>query len=403
MANIADIATKHQIYLQRVSATLENVSADIVFANDRKILSQLRKRLDKIGTFEVNRAGAAKLSKIQSEVLEIRKQALNLSKNNLIDDAKALAENEVAFSGRLLSEAVGKGVSISTLPAQQLNNVVNYGLFSGNTISQWYKRLEDADINRIMATVRDGISQGETTDQIIRTLSGTARNNYLDGVMNISRDSAKKIARTVTNGVANSAKSALYERNSDIIYAIVYSATLDSRTSAICRSLDGKHWRIPEEEDQIQTPPLHINCRSHLVPAVDKESINSPRPAERENFEARAEDRYNEKQQEKGNQRRFNDLSAETRRRYTLKEQKIYKSETGKNPFFETKNNYEDFFKRQSAEFQKDVLGPTRYKLYKQGGLSLDKFTDFNNKRQFTIAELRTKDKESFSKAGLLN
>lgn len=55
---------------------------------------------------------------------------------------------------------------------------------------------------------------------------------------------------------------------------------------------------------------------------------------------------------------------------------------------------------RQPVVDQRDVLGATRYKLYKEGGLTVDRFTDTAG-RQLTLDELKARDTEAFRRAGL--
>ncbi len=42
------------------------------------------------------------------------------------------------------------------------------------------------------------------------------------------------------------------------------------------------------------------------------------------------------------------------------------------------KTTYQDFLSRQPATFQDEVLGKTKGKLFRKGGMSLDKFVDRN-------------------------
>jgi SPP1 gp7 family putative phage head morphogenesis protein len=74
------------------------------------------------------------------------------------------------------------------------------------------------------------------------------------------------IVRTSINQVANVASQKVYEANQDITEKYEYVSTLDSRTSAICASLDGKVF----EYGKGPTPPQHFNCRSTTVPFIDK-------------------------------------------------------------------------------------------------------------------------------------
>ena len=52
-------------------------------------------------------------------------------------------------------------------------------------------------------------------------------------------------------------------------YEIV--ATLDSHTSDICRSLDGKHFPMKDYQPGVTAPPFHVYCRSTTVPYFDEQ------------------------------------------------------------------------------------------------------------------------------------
>jgi len=73
------------------------------------------------------------------------------------------------------------------------------------------------------------------------------------------------LVRTSINQVANAASQQVYEANQDITKKYKYVATLDTRTSPICRALDGKEF----EYGKGPTPPQHFNCRSTTVPILD--------------------------------------------------------------------------------------------------------------------------------------
>ena len=62
--------------------------------------------------------------------------------------------------------------------------------------------------------------------------------------------------------------------------------------------------------------------------------------------------------------------------------------------------NYETFLRRQSVEFQEDVLGKTKARLFRRGDLSLDKFV---NRRgdELTLQELARREAQAFRDAGL--
>ena len=67
-------------------------------------------------------------------------------------------------------------------------------------------------------------------------------------------------------------------------YEIV--ATLDSRTSEICRSMDGKHFPMKEYQIGVTAPPFHNRCRSTTCPYFDDElTMEEMRAARGENGE----------------------------------------------------------------------------------------------------------------------
>jgi SPP1 gp7 family putative phage head morphogenesis protein len=77
------------------------------------------------------------------------------------------------------------------------------------------------------------------------------------------------LVRTSINQVANSASMAVYEANQDISKKYRYIATLDSRTSSICRALDNREF----EYGKGPTPPQHFGCRSAIVAVIDPDIL----------------------------------------------------------------------------------------------------------------------------------
>jgi hypothetical protein len=76
--------------------------------------------------------------------------------------------------------------------------------------------------------------------------------------------------------VANEASQQVYKANQDVTQKYQYLATLDSRTSAICRSLDGKTFKYGDGP----TPPVHFNCRSTTIPVIDYRALGLRPPEE---------------------------------------------------------------------------------------------------------------------------
>jgi hypothetical protein len=64
------------------------------------------------------------------------------------------------------------------------------------------------------------------------------------------------------------------------------------------------------------------------------------------------------------------------------------------------KSTYGGWLKKQPASFQDEVLGPTRAKLFRQGGLSIGKFVNFDGET-YSLEQLRALNPLAFEKANL--
>ena len=157
----------------------------------------------------------------------------------------------------------------------------------GGTVQKAFRGLAEQNAARYGQIIRDGLLTGETTDQIVRRLAGTlrfgqrarsARQQAQAGgqVTGLANRQVIALVRTTINQVSTAASRATYEANRSITPKYQYVATLDSRTSPICRELDGQEFPYGEGP----TPPQHFNCRSTIVPVVDFEALGLPRPPE---------------------------------------------------------------------------------------------------------------------------
>lgn len=61
---------------------------------------------------------------------------------------------------------------------------------------------------------------------------------------------------------------------------------------------------------------------------------------------------------------------------------------------------FKEFFKKTDDFFQKEWLGPKRYKLYKEGKFDFDKFFDPDG-QLYTLDQLRKLDERAFKELGI--
>lgn len=122
--------------------------------------------------------------------------------------------------------------------------------FSG---SIWKDR--DALIRNLETIIPQSFARGLNSNQL---------GDMLAKEMNTSKNRARTLVRTEVNRICNSTTLEIYKSTGVTEYQ--YLATLDMRTSDICRSLDLRIFLVSESQVGINYPPMHPNCRSTTVP-----------------------------------------------------------------------------------------------------------------------------------------
>ena len=166
-----------------------------------------------------------------------------------------------------LSDDLGAAVTGTPRPFRlNIGDGTTITLPNGATLAASYRRLAGKQAEVFTKEVRNGLLLGESTDKIARRLRRQ--------LIAVPNNQIKAMVRTSVNQVANAASQAVYTQNQDISSKYRYIATLDSRTSAICRALDGQEF----EYGKGPTPPQHFNCRSTTVPIIDYDRLGIPPP-----------------------------------------------------------------------------------------------------------------------------
>lgn len=87
--------------------------------------------------------------------------------------------------------------------------------------------------------------------------------------MNTSKNNAGRLIMTEEAYFSSEAQRDCFNELGVEQYEVV--ATLDSHTSDICRSFDGKHFPMKDFQPGVTAPPFHVYCRSTTVPYFDED------------------------------------------------------------------------------------------------------------------------------------
>ena len=280
---------------------IDELSAPAKAARLRVILAQLKESLE--GWAGASTALAVEelqgLAVLQSEFveeqlrkalpLELRDQIRSIQISPQFAQSVATVDptaiNVVSLSDDLQAAVTGAPATFQLTAAQG----TTITLPNGKVLEKSFRGLAESQADLFAKTVRNGLLTGESTDKLARRLKGRLRFGQPGSARQIAQAGGEVTAvanhqvmalvRTSLNQVANASSQQTYEANQSVTSRYRYVATLDSRTSPICRALDGQEF----DYGKGPVPPQHFNCRSTTVPLIDYEGlgITPPKPGKR--------------------------------------------------------------------------------------------------------------------------
>lgn len=341
---VFDQTVRRRVYVLRFAEGEARRVVEVLAETEREVLERIAATLS-------TGADAARLEALLVSLRELREEAMARVETVLTEGLSGLAEVEADWERAMLGRAIPVELQVAAVALETIRALAAEPV-QGLTLNRWLEGMSEAEVRGLERAIRLGVAQGETIDQIIARIRGTRANNYQDGVLATTRRNAEALARTAVSHASNSAREMVWRANADILAALRWTATLDGRTSPICRSRDGALAPIvgtvvPEDVEGPRLnppgarPPAHFNCRSVMVPVLDGVSIRSMRPY-------------------------------------------VGSDRVGRVP---AETTYGQWLARQPRDFQDDVLGPERAEMFRRG-TTLDRFVDHSG-RTLTLDELR--------------
>lgn len=334
----ADQVNKFTTFLKRIDKDLrERLTRDDLTTFSRTRLERLLGSVDK----NLNHVFTSFQSEFEKELVEIGDYEAEFETKAITN----LADGDPGFEMVIPSSNQVKAAIFSTPLSVK-------GADGGKLLTPFIKDWSATDRKRITGIIRQGFFEGQTNFQIIQALRGTKARNFQDGALAIVARNAEAIVRTSVQHVASVSRFETWNQNQNVVQGYKWVSTLDSKTTTVCRSLDGGVYKLGEGPK----PPAHIRCRSTTIAKLDS--------------------------------------------KYDFLDKGRTRS-THKGPV-DAKKSYYDWLKDQPVEFQDDVLGPLRGKLFRDGGLTVERFRELQLDKRFrplTLAELKKKEPLAFKRA----
>ena len=382
---ILDRYIRHQTYLLRYAGGLRNQVLPELAKTEKKLYDVLITWIAKAdGNRTLTGQSGRKWQRDFEKVLRnVRRPAWDDINKEIQSQLRELAVAEAATGATIIQSALPAVIGMTLPPAEKLVAIANSQPFEGRTLKQWLKRTEEADVQKILNYAKIGIIQGRTPVQVARGIIGTKVTGYKNGVARKAFRDLESVLLTLTNGIQNEAKQALYKANSDLIEKELYVATLDVRTTLVCAANDGKVF--PRGEGPI--PPLHFRCRSLRVPYINADNLN------KRGFDSNTEKKLLQEYSERANIAKVAERSKLPyghKTKYDSFARKRRRDLVGQLP---AQTTYNKWLKTQSNEFQNQVLGTTRAEMFRKGEINLDRFVARDGD-VLTLDELRKKGLE---------
>lgn len=342
---IQDATVRHMLYLEGLKTRQANEILDFL---DKEIIPDLQEQLElRIARHMRGAQTTARLEAMIKQFEKITRDFKNIN-TRIQGELFEVALYEAEFNLNMLKQETPVNVGYVAASPELIKAAVLTKPFDGRTLGQWFDSLADSVQTKLASEVRRGVVEGQTTQQIVKRIADA-------NILAVTRANINAVVRTATQHAVSAAKDELFRANSDLIKEVKWVSTLDSRTSDLCKSLDGKTFPL----DKGIRPPAHVNCRSSVVPVT-----KSWREMEID----------------------IDDVSPATRA-----------SMNGQVPADIT---YSQWLKGQPIGVQNDALGVTKATLFRKGDLPLDRFVNRNG-YELTLDDLRKRDKQAFERAGL--
>lgn len=171
--------------------------------------------------------------------------------------------------GKVARESLAKrfdkvlGLKLHTIAGNKMKQILMSDWSGANWSERLWKDREKVG-KKLTEILEKGIPQGTSLQKMsreLRNLTGESFNN------------AFRLIRTETSHIDGQVTLEGYKQASEELGLeyYEYDAFLDTRTSSICRELNGNRFKVSEAEVGVNYPPMHPNCRSTTQLVLDED------------------------------------------------------------------------------------------------------------------------------------
>lgn len=222
-------------------------------SNHQKILAELES--------VAYQARLERLKQLQNELDRTMQQVYNQEKAVNTKHYVDLANEAYYRSIFYIQQLTGLGFSFSAIDEGDVKRIINSRWSGANYSERIWKNTQS-----LARDLKEELLINLLTGRTDREAAEIIANKYAQGASN-----ARRLVRTESCNLVTQMDMLSYEECG--IETYIFTATLDVKTSTVCRELDRKRFPVAEQQAGKNCPPMHPWCRSTTICDISPETL----------------------------------------------------------------------------------------------------------------------------------
>lgn len=286
------------------------------------------------------------ITKMNKLIKEINSRIEFNYEEQLANKFQELGVAEAAYVPKAINGLIGIDIVDKLLPEPVIERILRNSILpDGHFVKEAFTRLDDRLKDTFQSQIRLGVLNGSTNSEIVKGLKP-----ILD---NFTKNNVTTLVKTSLNTFTNDVRFSIYKENESVFKGYQHQSVIDNRTSLICSVRDNLAWDLDLKPIghnlPFKKPSLHYNCRSIILPILKS----------------------------------FKEMGIEL-------EEVTGLTRSSMDGELARSTSFSDWFDKKPKAFQEEYLGIQRYKLFKDGKITLSDLVTQDG-RTLTIKELKQK------------
>ncbi len=259
-----------------------NVEEYIKYGKENAINQKWIKELE-------NASARVHITRLEALKLQIQQQVEVLYGNEIDGIDKLMRDiytSEYYHTAFNVQQGVNVGWSLMSLDTNRINKIISkpWATDGLNFSERIWGKYRPTLVNELHTKLTQSIIRGENPKNLVNDFAKR---------FNVSKSQAKNLIMTESAFFASASRKDCFSDLDVEKYEII--ATLDLRTSNICRELDGKIFDMKDYQVGITAPPFHCRCRTTTAPWFeDEEGYRAARGEDGKTYYVPSSMKYNE-------------------------------------------------------------------------------------------------------------